>query len=183
MQAVRPPQPRSPAPRPIATPTPIASPTPVATPTPVETDTPSPKPSPALSEATLQSSSIDAGQASTAEYYYAFPDPGAFFDPASLEQADSTGSELVPLNGITNMSRIERVGLDRARDEYLPLYPGGAFTQVGSCGEVYEVRKDGAVGYVVLLEEDGIGLATFVVEWNRNPALAEAPDVGGVSAA
>jgi hypothetical protein len=134
----------------------------------------------------LQGSNVGAGQASAAEYYYAFPDPTAFFDPTSLAQAESGGGDPIPLDGITNMSRIERVGLTQAKEEYLPkLYPGGIFTTAGSYGggEVYEVQQSNTVGYVVLLEEDGIGLATFVVEWNRNPALAvQAPALGGVPA-
>jgi hypothetical protein len=65
--------------------------------------------------------------------------------------------------------------MDQVREEILPqLYAGASFTQVGTYGggDLYEVRQSNSLGYVVLIKEKSLGLATYIVEWNHNPNQA-----------
>ncbi|MFM7425420.1 MAG: hypothetical protein ACKO7W_10590 [Elainella sp.] len=174
------PRPVVPTPVPSVAPSPVATPTPVAAaPSPVAPPSPSPLPSPTapLSQGSLQSSAVaGVGQASAAQFYSSFPDPTAFFTPESLQAADTNLTDPIPVDGITNMTRLERVDLTQARDTYLPqMYPGATFAQVGTYGggDVYEVRQANSVGYVVLLKEKSLSLASYIVEWNRNPNLPQ----------
>lgn len=185
----RPPVP-NPIPTPVVSPSPTATPTPVATPSPVQTPIaavtplPSALPTAPLAQTQLQSSTLQGvGQASATQFYSFFPEPTAFFTAESLQQADANLTDPVPLEGITNMTRLENIGIEQAHNEILPqLYSGATFLQVGSYGggDLYEVRQGNTVGYAVLVKEDSLGLATYVVEWNRNPQppsqTAGAPD-------
>lgn len=172
------PQPRPPLPTPLATPMPLATPTPIVTPTPLATPTPLVTPTPLatapLATGSLQSGAVaGVGQASAAQFYTNFPEPSAFFTPESLAEADANFTDPVPVAGITNMTRIELKSLEQTKAEILPqLYPGATFTPMGAYGggDLYEVRQANSIGYIVLLKEAGLSLATFVIEWNVNPA-------------
>ncbi|MCU0526094.1 MAG: hypothetical protein MUF72_14835 [Elainella sp. Prado103] len=173
------PPPRPPLPTPTVTPTPVATPTPTptVTPTPVATPTPLVTPTPVVTAplelGSLQSGTVaGVGQASAAQFYTNFPEPAAFFTPESLAEADANLTDPIPVNGITNMTRIELKSIEETQAEILPqLYPGATFTPIGiyGGGDLYEVRQADSVGYIVLLKEAGLSLATFVIEWNINP--------------
>lgn len=177
----RPPIPNLAPPKPLPTvsPTPVATPTPaapIATPAPQATPiatSPSPEPTTPLALGQLQSNAdLGVGQASAAQFYSFFPEPEAFFTTESLQQADINLTDPLPIEGITNMTRLENMGLNQVRSEILPqMYADASFSNIGGYGggDLYEVRQANSVGYVVLLKEDSLGLATFVIEWNRNP--------------
>ncbi len=176
--------PPRPVPAPALAPSPVASPSPLAaapspvSPSPSPLSSPLPSPSAPLSQAALQSSTVaGVGQASAAQFYSFFPDPSAFFTPESLQAADTDLTDPIPVDGITNMTRLERIDLTQARDTYLPqMYAGATFSQIGTYGggDLYEVRQANSVGYVVLIKEKSLGLASYIVEWNRNPNLPQA---------
>lgn len=177
----------TPLPTPVASPTPVAAATPAPSPSPVPTPMVTPSPTAPLAQGSLQSSAIQGvGQVSAAQFYTNFPDPSSFFTAESLAQADATFSapvpvDPVPVDGITNMTRLERIGLDQAFNDVLPqMYPGATFAKVGTYGggDLYEVRQGGSVGYVVLVKEKGLSLATFIVEWNRNPSQVASQPAG-----
>ncbi len=118
------------------------------------------------------------GQASAAQFYSSFPDPAAFFTAESIQQADADPTvEPLPLEGITNMTRLERMDVAQAKAEILPqMFPGATFTPAGKYGDgdVYEVRQGNSVGYVVLVKEASLSKAAYIVEWSRNPNAAQA---------
>jgi len=178
-------------PLPSVMPSPVAvAPSPVV-PSPAAPVAANPAPSPVepavpLSQGQLQSSAgAGVGQASAAQFYSSFPEPAAFFTAESLQQAEANLTDPVPVDGVTNMTRVELKDVAQVKAENLPqMYPGASFTQIGSYGggDVYEVRQANSVGYVVLVKEASLSKATYIVEWNRDPNSAQAAAPGAAAA-
>jgi hypothetical protein len=178
-------------PLPAVMPSPVAvAPSPVA-PSPVAPVAANPAPSPVeptvpLSQGQLQSSAVaGVGQASAAQFYSSFPEPAAFFTAESLQQADANLTDPIPVDGVTNMTRLELMDVAQAKAEVLPqMFPGATFTPIGTYGggDVYEVRQANSVGYVVLVKEASLSKAAYIVEWNRDPNSAQAAAPGAAAA-
>lgn len=121
----------------------------------------------------LQRSAAEGeGQASAADFYSFFPDPAAFFTAESIQQADANLTDPVQLDGVTDMQRYSLKNMAQVRDEELPKrYPGASFIPAGTYGggDVYKVQQANSVGYVVLVKENSMSIATMLVEWDHDP--------------
>ena len=132
-----------------------------------------------LAQGQLQRAAVEGeGQVSAAQFYSFFPEPAAFFTAQSIQQAEADPTkDPVPVEGVTNMTRRERMTVAQVKAEVLPqMFPGAALTQTGTYGggDVYKVQQGSSVGYLVLVKEGGISTSTYIVEWDRDPSLAQA---------
>lgn len=164
--AVPRPNPVPPPPRPVA---PAPVPQTVPAPSPIASPTPSPTPDPysAPFQDNLAASGSVQGQGIP---YYKFPEPQLFFTPDSLQQADTTGTDPLPVEG-SNPQWVSNVGAQDIIQKLPEFFPGTTIAEVGiyGGGKLYEARQGDAIRYVSVIEGTGSGLTTFVVTWNRDP--------------
>lgn len=183
-QAIVPPTPRPnpipPPPRP-ATPSPTSSPAPSppqATPAPspvVASPTPTPTPDP-YSEPFQDNLAATGAIQGQGIPYYMFPEPQLFFTPESLQQADATGTDPIPVEG-SNPQWVSNVGVQDIIQKLPEFFPGTSIAEVGSYGggSLYEARQGNAIRYISVIEGISSGLTTFVVTWSRDPRQPVAP--------